>query len=77
MNEPQRVHPYLATELAHLLDQWVEHHQDGGIYTQPDHELAQWLADRLEFHGWKIEPSRQRRMQLDPPVDPPPPLPHL
>lgn len=79
MTPDERVHPLLAHELGSLLAEWAQaRHTDGyvvrGLTEQDDAGL--WLRDRLEFHGWKIEPSRQRRMQLEGGT-PPPPLPHL
>lgn len=79
-DEPEpRVHPLLAHELGTLLAEWARARlTDGYISRGPTEQddCGLWLRDRLEYHGWKIEPSRQRRMQLAE-GEPPPTLPHL
>lgn len=78
-NQETRVHPLLAHELGTLLAEWAvarttDGYQARGFTEQDDCGL--YCRDRLEMLGWKIEPSRQRRMQLTA-TPPPPPLPHL
>lgn len=79
MPDPERIHPYFTAELERALgdlpdDEILELH--GTPALTPSGRAAIWLVAYLSDRGWKIEPSRQRRMQLDPPQPPPEPMRH-
>lgn len=74
-----RVHPLFAHELGTLLAEWAlaraeADYEPRGVTEQDDAGL--YIRDQLELLGWKVDPSRQRRMHLTA-TPPPPPLPPL
>jgi len=77
MADDPRVHPYFAAELRRLLQSMpsdVELAEHPGANLDATQRSCDWIAHQLADLGWKIEPSRQRRMQLDPPQPPPAPM---
>lgn len=73
-----RIHPYFVADLTAALESLPTPAALAGIPTlspAPAAAKAEWIVAVLRDLGWKIEPSRQRRMQLDPPQPPPDPLP--
>lgn len=61
--EEPRVHPMLAGELERLL---LATRRLRGTRTQTaEQRKAAVIAGELEFMGWKVQPSHQRRHQIE------------
>lgn len=58
-----RVHPLFADELARLLHAGASLRAAGGLTA--GERRAAYVASELEFMGWKVEPSHQRRHQIE------------
>lgn len=63
--EPTRVHPMFRHELERLMRECVA--REDGLAEVSD--IAAWVCERLEEIGWRVQPSHQRRHQIERGVD--------